>query len=415
MKSKFFLGSLAIVVAALLWSFDGTWLRPNLFTIPSPLLVFLEHLLGFVVLAPFLFIYRAQFKEINKKSWAAIFWVALFGGALGTTFFTKALFATGFVDISVVILLQKFQPIFAIILAAIFLRERFPRVFYGYAALAVVAGYFVTFKDPFAVSGVWSAPVKAALFSLLAAFAWGSSTVFGKYSLKNLNHGLLAALRFGLTVLIMAVPALYFYRTGISAVAGKQWLTLITIVFTSGAAAMWLYYWGLKKVPASVSTLCELAWPVSAIIFDYFLNHNVLSATQIVGAFILVFAAYCATVLNQPITFTGKVLPGMGKGGEVGAKTANLDVVLAAKLSFGLYDCTVTTEAGATYGGLLYYGHNSLSQKDCLEVHLLNFSGDLKGQNIIVTTKRFLRLPKKFHSLDGLKAKVEEDLGRAKE
>ncbi|OGH87785.1 MAG: hypothetical protein A3J93_05110 [Candidatus Magasanikbacteria bacterium RIFOXYC2_FULL_42_28] len=415
MKTKFFLGSLAIVISALLWSLDGTFLRPGLFSLPSPLLVFLEHTLGFVVLAPFLFIYRSQLKEINKKSWAAIFWVALFGGALGTTFFTKALFATGFVDISVVILLQKFQPIFAIILAAIFLRERFPREFYAYAGLAVVAGYFVTFKDPFIVSGIWSAPALAAVFSLLAAFAWGSSTVFGKYSLKNLNHGLLAALRFGLTVLIMVFPALYFYGTGVSAVAGKQWWTLITIVFSSGAVAMFLYYWGLKKVPASVSTLCELAWPVSAIIFDYFLNDNVLSTTQILGAFVLVLAAYRATALNQPITFTGKVLPGQGKGEEVGAKTANLDVALAAKLPPGLYDCVVTTEAKAVYSGLLYYGYNSLSQKDCLEVHLLNFSGDLKGQEITVTTKRFLRLPKKFNSLDGLKAKVEEDLKKTKE
>jgi len=35
-------------------------------------------------------------KTISKKQWLTIFWVALFGGALGTTFMTKALFLTGF-------------------------------------------------------------------------------------------------------------------------------------------------------------------------------------------------------------------------------------------------------------------------------------------------------------------------------
>ena len=281
MKNYTIIGALAIVSAALLWSLDGTFLRPQLYTLPSVFLVFLEHMLGFIVLIPFLFIFKSQLKTISRKQWMTIFWVALFGGALGTTFMTKALFLTGFTDISVVILLQKFQPIFAISLAAIFLRERFPKRFYAYAAIAVIAGYFVTFKDPFTINKISGAAAQMVLFSLLAAFAWGSSTAFGKYSLKNINYGLLAALRFGLTILIMALPALYYYHGQFTMVSARQWTTLAIIVFTSGAAAMWLYYFGLKKIPASLATLCELSWPVSAIIFDYWLNHNVLSWSQL--------------------------------------------------------------------------------------------------------------------------------------
>ncbi|MBI5466525.1 MAG: EamA family transporter [Candidatus Kerfeldbacteria bacterium] len=108
--NKILVGSLAVVFATLLWSLDGTFLRPQLYTLPSVLVVFLEHGLGFVVLVPWLLIFKNQLKLITKKQWLAIFWVALFGGALGTTFMTKALFMTGFKDISVVILLQKFQP-----------------------------------------------------------------------------------------------------------------------------------------------------------------------------------------------------------------------------------------------------------------------------------------------------------------
>ncbi|PIR68630.1 EamA family transporter, partial [Candidatus Nomurabacteria bacterium CG10_big_fil_rev_8_21_14_0_10_35_16] len=123
-RNKIFVGALAVVVAAVLWSLDGAFLRPRLASVSPTLVVFLEHALGFIILLPFLFIYKLELKKITRKQWGTIFWVALFGGALGTTFFTKALFLTGFVDISVVILLQKFQPIFAIILSAIILRER---------------------------------------------------------------------------------------------------------------------------------------------------------------------------------------------------------------------------------------------------------------------------------------------------
>lgn len=413
MKNKVFIGSLSIVIAALLWSLDGTFLRPHLFSLPSPLVVFLEHSLGLIILIPFLFIHKDQFKNINKKTYLAIFWVALFGGALGTTFMTKALFLTGFKDISVVILLQKFQPIFAIGLAAIFLRERFPRIVYLYSFIAIVAGYFVTFSNPWTINNLKTATALTALYSLLAAFSWGSSTTFGKYSLKNIPFGLLTALRFLFTVLIMVVPVLYFYNTKFSSVSSLQWSTLVTIVFTSGAAAMYLYYFGLTKIPASLATMCELAWPVSAIFFDYILNHNVLAPSQFIAAAILIFAVYKITQLNQSHILKGVVIKGINRGKEFAVATANLDVKLANKLPMGLY--TATVQIGQDdYKGLLYYGYNSVSKTDCLETHILNFSKDIYEKEISVTTISFIRPQIKFQNSEDLKKQITKDLEVAK-
>jgi len=411
--NKITLGALLVIIAALLWSFDGTFLRPHLAALPSTLVVFLEHLLGFIALLPFLIIYRSQLKTITKKQWLTIFWVALFGGALGTVFFTKALFLTGFVDVSVVILLQKFQPIFAIVLAVIFLGERFPKKFYYYAALALIGGYFVTFKNPSAIHLAGNTPLLIAAFSLLAAFAWGSSTSFGKYSLKNINYGLLAALRFGLTVLILAFPALYFYHGQINQIGARPWVTLIIIVFTSGAVAMYLYYYGLKKIPASLATLCELSWPVSAVIFDYFLNHNILSWTQIAGGLILIVCVWRITALHRPRTIVGEVIKGSHQGQQIGFRTANLDTKLAGDLPMGIYSGSVKI-AKEEKRGLLYYGINSLQQIDCLEVYIFDFNADIYGQTITITTDRFLRLPKKFANATALAAQIQRDLDRAK-
>lgn len=410
MKSpnKILFGSLAIVVAALLWSLDGTFLRPHLYVLPSPLVVLLEHSLGFIVLVPWLFLRRADFRLITKKQWATIGWVALFGGALGTTFFTKALFLTGFKDISVVLLLQKLQPIFAIVLAAIFLRERFPARFYVYAALALAGGYLVAFKDPLTLTALATTSTAIAGFSILAAFAWGSSTTFGKYSLKNIHYGLLAALRFGLTILIMLVLA-RSYLGQIPSVAAPQWKTLLIIVFSSGAVAMYLYYYGLKKVTASLSSLCELAWPFSAVILDYFINKSVLSPTQYLGGFLLVGSVTYVTWLSRSRTIVGIVKTGQGKGGETGARTANLDLSLAKNLPKGLYTCQAAFDNQASRG-LLYYGINTLTGVDCLEVHVLNFEGDLYGKEIRVTTEQYVRFPKKFQNIEQLGNQIKKDL-----
>ena len=50
------LGSLAIMLAALLWSIDGLFIRPKFYILPAEIVVFLEHFLGFIVLSPFIFI-----------------------------------------------------------------------------------------------------------------------------------------------------------------------------------------------------------------------------------------------------------------------------------------------------------------------------------------------------------------------
>ena len=292
--SKVIIGVFAVAIAALFWSLDGTFIRPQLFSIPSSLIVFIEHIFGFVLLIPFLYIFRGQIKQITKRQWLAIFWVALFGGALGTTFFVQALFATGFKDISIVILLQKLQPIFAISLAAIFLKERFDKSFYIYATIALIAGYFVTFENWATVTNLFSTTATVAGLALLAAFSWGSATTFGKYSIHRIHNGLLTALRFGLTSLIMLVPA-WYYLDSLSVITTTHLWLFALIALTSGAGAMFLYYFGLKKIPASLATLAELAWPVSAIVFDYVFNGNILSVSQIFAAVIMIFAVYKVT------------------------------------------------------------------------------------------------------------------------
>jgi len=308
MKQKqyvFASGMLAVAAAAVLWSLDGTFARPQLYSLSPVLVVFLEHLFGVLALSPIFLIYFSQIKRITKKAWFALFLVALFGGALGTTFFTKALFVSGFQNISVLILLQKFQPIFAIILARILLKETFAKQFYVYTAIALIAGYFVTFKDFTAIQSVANVPLLAVLFALLAAFSWGSATTLGKYSVNSIPFLLVTALRFLLTAFIMLVPVLYL-GVDFATVSQHQWLLFLYIVFGSGATAMLLYYWGLKKIPASLATLAELAWPVSAILFDYLLNGTVFSLTQMVGVIVLLTAVIKITQLTEGRSSHGK-------------------------------------------------------------------------------------------------------------
>jgi drug/metabolite transporter (DMT)-like permease len=281
---------LAVIAAAVLWSLDG-FLRQSLYATPSFLIVMLEHAFAAIVFSPFIYKYRSQLHSFTQQTWGSLIWISLFSGILGTFFYTKALSYVGYIDLSIVVLLQKLQPFFAILLAAIVLKERLNARFAGLAALAFVGGYLITFADlvpHFSTSG---ADTTAALLAIGAAFCWGTSTVFSKQALNAGNFFLITALRFLLTFVLVLIPVFYFgQQTAIETMTSHQWLSLFAIVFSTGGIALAIYYYGLKRIPASHATLYELAWPLSAVFLDWMIRGTILSLTQYLGMAILLAA-----------------------------------------------------------------------------------------------------------------------------
>jgi drug/metabolite transporter (DMT)-like permease len=292
-KSMPLIGAIAIAFAAMLWGIDGVLLRPSLYHLDVAVVVFLEHAIAFCYMALLLVIERKELKKLDLKDWGSFAWVGLFGGAIGTMAITSALFFVGFIQLSVVILLQKLQPVFAITLAAIVLKEKPKKNFFVWASLAVIGSYFVTFGFSQPVLSIENKTFIAAALSLLAAFAFGSSTVFSKNAIKKVNFRVGTYLRFGVTTLIMLAIILFTGRLqNFTAVVPANIMTLILIAFTTGGAAIFIYYYGLKRVTASKSTIYELAFPATAIILEYIIYGKTLSIGQWLGAALMLFAIY---------------------------------------------------------------------------------------------------------------------------
>ncbi|MGC8865312.1 MAG: DMT family transporter [Bacteroidales bacterium] len=284
-------GAIAISFAAILWGLDGIVLTPRLFNLDVTFVVLVLHLLPFLLMSVFLPRKYRIIRGIGWAEWLSLALVALMGGAIGTMAIVKALFLVNFKKLTIVVLLQKLQPVFAIALATLLLRERLRPAFYFWAALAIAAGYFLTFG--------WSLPhveggknyLHAALFSLLAAFSFGSSTVFSKRALAHVSFPTATYLRYGLTAAIMLPVVLVSGKINQWTVATPlNWLIFIIIGLTTGSGAIFLYYFGLKRVKASVATVCELFFPISAIFFDYLFNGSVLTPVQWVSATLMIFA-----------------------------------------------------------------------------------------------------------------------------
>ncbi len=282
-------GPYFIITAAVLWAFDGI-LRRSLFVLPPITIVFWEHLIGLLIILPFFAPLVAK-EKITRKEWYIIGVISLCSGVLGTLFFTTALQRVNFIPFSVVFLLQKLQPIFAIIMARIVLGERMDTWHIKWSALGVAAAYFVTFPKGIVNFETGAGTIAAALFALAAAAAWGSSTAFSRRLLSDHSQTVITGLRFACTVILAGFLALIIApQTFTTTLSTGQLSKLVGIALSSGLVALWIYYQGLKFTKVSTAAILELAFPVLAVFIDIFLYHTVLHWTQYLAAVILLIS-----------------------------------------------------------------------------------------------------------------------------
>lgn len=280
-----------IVIAASLWALDGIVLRPSLFSLPVAVVVLIESSIVAILLTPFFIKQFGSLKILGSKDWLSFAGVAILGGAIGTMAITKALFYVNFVNLSVVILIQKLQPVFAISLAAILLKEKLHKDFFLWAVVAIVGAYFMTFGTNLPNFDSGDKTTIAAVFSLIAAISFSSSTVLSKRALRNVEYRMGTYLRFLISSVVMLFIVLMMGEiNSVSAVTTDQLYIFLIIAFSTGGTAIFLYYYGLKKIKASVAAICELAFPLTAVLLEYFVHGNVLGIVQWIGAGVLLLS-----------------------------------------------------------------------------------------------------------------------------
>lgn len=299
---KNYTGPVLIIIAAFLWAFDSL-IRQHLYSLPPITIIFFEHLIGLLILFPFAYKYIFT-ARLSKREWWLVVLVSVLSGLLGTLWFTTALVKVGFITISVVFLLQKLQPIFAIATARIFLNERLDGRYIKWALLAILSAYFVTFPNGYVNLATGGGTVVAALYALGAAFAWGSSTTFSKMLLGKVDFKVSTFYRFLITVAV-ALPFLFLFGNGggtsLAIPNLSQFGFLALIALSTGMVALLIYYKGLARTPVHISTILELTFPFIAIFLDMTINGTVLSVSQWVSAFVLVFGIYQIARLRESI------------------------------------------------------------------------------------------------------------------
>ena len=268
------IGILLIIIACCLWAVDTLIRYPLLGSgISADRIVFTEHLLLVLIFLPIIFKRREKIWSSQVSHLFYFFIIGGIGSAVATLAFTRAF---TLVNPSSVILLQKLQPIVAIIMARFLLKESLQKNFLLWAGVCLVGGLFITHNalgEGFTelISGVkWSNPenLKGYLFALIAVVGWGCSTVFGKkLSLEGFDTLEIMSGRFFFGFLCL-IPLLFMRDLNFD-MDTWVWGKISALVFLSGLLAMYFYYKGLKKVSARACALTEMFFPFCAVAVNW--------------------------------------------------------------------------------------------------------------------------------------------------
>lgn len=290
------MGILFIIIATSLWALDTLIRYPMLFEGTSAeQIVFAEHLILTLIFIPILL---KDFKRIWNARVSHIFSFVVIGGigsALSTLAFTRAF---GLINPSLVILLQKLQPLVAILLARVVLKEPIHQKFLGWAFVCLLGGFLISYKD--IVPGLLEMGAGAHLWqdkslmgyglTLLAVFGWGASTVFGKkLSQEGYKTQEIMGLRFafGLIFLLSTLTSNQSIFSIDYAVLPK----ILLMVVLSGLLGMYFYYKGLQKMPARLATLAEMFFPFCALTLNWVFLNATLGPMQLVGGALLILGS----------------------------------------------------------------------------------------------------------------------------
>ena len=253
-----------VAVAATMWASD-TYFRAQLIGhLTASQIVVVEDALITVFLLVLLVRGIPEMRRLHWRQWLAIGLIGLGPQAIATILFTTSFSYRHFAETFV---LQQTQPLIAIMLAWIILGERRRAWFWPVAVLAIIGVYMVVFAQNLTapLSDLQHGRLEAGLYALGAAALWASGTVLGRFVLGTLSFPTTTALRFTVALPILVVIVLL--QNGLPGFTHYQSADIwpfLGIALIPGLLALLLYYRALASTPATLATIAELAYPVTA-------------------------------------------------------------------------------------------------------------------------------------------------------
>jgi riboflavin kinase / FMN adenylyltransferase len=162
---------------------------------------------------------------------------------------------------------------------------------------------------------------------------------------------------------------------------------------------------------ATLAALCKEAGMICVQVPPLDIGGKPVSSSRIRAELLAGNVAEAVNLLGRPYRLAGTVTTGQRRGQSLGFPTANLDRVLTVVPANGVYAVRAEYD-GRKWAGAANIGPNPTFGEHArkIEVHLLDFAGDLYGVTLAVDFIERLRATRPFASVTELVAQLHADI-----
>ncbi len=301
-------GPWLVGLGAGLWGTESAWRIPLNELFDARVIVFWEHVFILITFLPILIPRLHEVPKIRARTWAFLLFSGFAGSAVGTIFFTLSL---KYGNPTVVNVILNIQPVISTIGAFLLFGDRLARQFFFYAAVAIVAGVFISVTNP-SMIGVSFEQAGLNLgtgYALICALFWGLSTVAGRGVMMGMSLRLASSMRIVVGLACMTLILLAYgkldggalWPAAAQAHTGKAIVLLFCLASISGGIPLLIYFQGLRLTRASTAGYFEMMQTLAAVCITWGVFHASLHVHQVAAAIILIAAVAMVHHVQQEI------------------------------------------------------------------------------------------------------------------
>jgi len=192
------------------------------------------------------------------------------------------------------------QPVISTFAAFLLFHDRLTRQFFVYAAIAIIAGIFLSVEHPelIGVSFKDAGLNIGTGYALICAVFWGLSTVAGRGTMLGMSLRLASGMRVVVGLVCMAVILILYGQMNGAALcppaarahAGTAIGAFVLLASISGGIPLLIYFEGLRLTKASTAGYFEMMQTLAAVCITWGFFHAALRWHQVVAGLILMAA-----------------------------------------------------------------------------------------------------------------------------
>src|SRR4029079_16160554 len=290
-------GPWLVGLGAALWGTESAWRIPLNQLFDAQVIVFWEHVLILLMLLPLLLTRIADLPRIDARTWGYLIFSGFSASPFAIVFFTLAL---KYGNPTVVNVILNIQPFISTLGAFFLFGDRLTPRFFLYAAIAILAGIFLSVEHPTLIGESFE---KAGLnlgtgYALVCALFWGLSTVAGRGTMIGMPLRLAASLRILIGLVCMTIILLINGKMNGAALwpaaaqANMQTALLALFLLSSlfGGIPLLIYFEGLRLTRASTAGYFEMMQTLAAVCITWGSFHASLFPHQVAAALVLMAA-----------------------------------------------------------------------------------------------------------------------------